>query len=205
MNKHFIYLGVIAVLLILIGFNRCGSNEVKVETKTETVIDSTKVDSLKEEITYLKSLPPDTVREKVPIPTEPETVVTKPDGTKVKEYKSTYSDSVISASWTTGLTGSLRYQNFQYNLHHRPVTKQIVTKTETVYRTKKVETTITKQQGGYLAVGGDIGHSRLTNSVGSIQIRYQAKDGYSYHARYDPLLDAYYIGGTIPIRIKLPF
>lgn len=207
MKQHFVYLAVVALLLVFIGFNRCGKEDEKVETETKTVVDSSTVDSLQEQIEYLKSVPPETVSTTIEVPTEPETVVVAEDGTRVKEYRSTYKDSILSASWTTGLTGSLRYQDFSYAIHRKSVIEKTITKVRTVYRTKETTTTITKQTGGFLAIGGDVGYSKVSPSIGSIQIRYQAKDGYSYHGRYDPFLDAYYIGGTIPIRtgINLPF
>lgn len=201
MKKHFIYLGVIALLLVVISINRCSSQKPKVVTHTK--VDSTTVDSLTKRIKKLEDVPPETVRVTVEVPSTPDTVYKDKDGATVREFTSIYTDSVISASWQTGTTGWLKYQDFQYTLKRRPTYYRETTKYITKYRT--TTRTVTKRIGGFLSIGGDIGYSPLTNSLGSVELRYQAKDGYSYHIRYDPFTEGKYIGITIPIRLNIPF
>lgn len=190
------------VIAFLVGYvvllQEC-DNSTSTKVKTVTKIDSTTVDSLEEEIQYLKSLPPETTKVKVTVPAEPETVYTAPDGTKVKQYTSTYTDSLITAEWTTGLTGSLRYQDFEYSLHHRPVIKRTVTKYQTQYRT--TTKTITKQPNPYLSVGLEVGgNQRLF--MASPSISWTTSKGNRYWLKYGIMHDAVLIGGEVPIRLK---
>lgn len=204
MKKHIPYLAVVLILLIVVGFNRCSENtEPKVTVKT--TIDSTVVDSLTERIQYLESLPPETTHVEVQVPSEPDTVYQDTSGATIREFTSMHTDSVITAFWTTGVEGFLRYQDFNYTLHHRPVIRETVTKYLTKYRTREI--TIERQLGGFLAFGGSIGVSPNQGFLYEGELRYQAKDGYSYHARYLrlPNGEAIMLGLTIPIRIKIPF
>lgn len=193
MKKHFFYLAAILILIGVIAFNRCNPT-VKTVTKTKYKLDSVRVDSLSKVITYLKSLPPETVRVSIPIP-QVDTVVV--NGQQLHSYTTNYSDSLLDASWTLQMTGFLKHQQFTYNLKRRPVQQKVITKYRTRYRTK----TVVEPQGGFLSIGGDIGYNRSVVDVASIIVRWQAKDGYSYHFRYDPFLGGYYIGLTVPIRI----
>jgi len=201
MKTHIPYLVVIIGLFIVIAINRCG-DQSPTKTTTRVVSDSTVVDSLSRHIEYLESLPPDTFEVQVEIPQKPDTVYVDSTGLTINEYNTSHIDSLISAFWTTKLTGRLISQDFRYTIKNRHVVKEIITRHST--RTITVERTIKKQAGGFLAVGGEVGASPDQLSLSPI-VRYQASDGYSYHYRYDVLTESHNVGITIPIRIKIPF
>lgn len=200
MNKHIPYLLVIIVLFLIIGINRCGDEPQKITEKV--VSDSTVVDSLTKHIEYLEALPPDTVEVQVLVPSEPDTVYKDSTGANVREYSTVHMDSMITAKWTTKTTGELRGQDFTYILKNRLVQKEIITKYLT--RTRIIRRTMEADPRGFLAVGGEVGASPEQLSLSPI-IRYQSKDGYSYHYRYDVISQSHNVGLTIPIRIKIPF
>lgn len=203
MNKHIPYLVVITILLLIIGFNRCDTTK---EPKIiERVIqDTTTVDSLVKRIEYLEALPPDTIKIKINIP-KPDSVYSNNEGDVIKKYTTSYTDSLIVARWTTQVLGELKSQDFEYVSKARYITKETVTKWLT--RTKTIERTVEKQQRGFLAIGGSIGISDA-DILYEAELRFQAKDGYSYHLKYitmPTVNEAVMIGITIPIKIKIPF
>lgn len=208
MKQHVIYLGVIAVLIIVIGFNRCSNEDTTtVKTETTTKIDSTVVDSLTNRIEYLESIPPDTITVRPEVDSVEETEDTTETGEQINRVTSSYSDSLITARWTLLIAGELVDQEFTYIPRATPVIRETRTEYRTQYMTTTNTTTITKQTGGFLSVGGSVG----TSTIGfpyELTVRYQAKDGYSYHGRYLKMPtgdEAYMLGITIPIRIKIPF
>jgi len=208
MKHHLIYLGVIVLLVVIVGFNRCSNDTTtSVETETSTEIDSTVVDSLTSRIQYLESLPPDTIRVKPEVDSVKQTEDTTDTGKKIKEYNSSYSDSLITARWSIRIAGTLVDQDFEYIPRATPVVRETKYKYQTRYLTTTNTTTITKQTGGFLAVGGSVGASP-TGLLYEVQLRYQAKDGYSYHAQYTQLPtghNAVMVGLTIPIRLRSIF
>lgn len=202
-KKYLPYL-VIGILLIYVVFlKECSGPDQTIKTTvTETTkLDSTTVDSLTKRIEYLESLPPETTRVEVPIPTEPDTVYTESDGTSVKEYTSMHTDSVITATWTTGLTGTLKYQDFSYTLHHRPVVRETKTKYVTKYRTTTRTIEKTLEPNPYLSLGLEVGGNRDL-FLAAPTVSWTTSQGNRYHFKYDVINEAYMVGFSVPVRLR---
>lgn len=202
-KKYLPYL-VIGVLLIYVVFlKECSGpdQDVKTTVTEETTIDSTTVDSLTKRITYLESLPPETTKVEVPIPTLPDTVYKDSSGADVKEYTSTHTDSVITAEWTIGITGDFKYQDFEYSLHHRPVVRETKTKYVTKYQTTTRTIEKTLQPNPYLSVGLEVGGNKDL-FMASPTVSWTTSKGNSYHFKYDVINEAYMVGFKVPIRLR---
>lgn len=192
-----IIIGIVVLIVSFTIIQRCTTPEY-IETTTEkVVVDSAKVDSLTSVIKYLESIPPDTVKLKVPIP-----IPVEADGTLT--YQIPYTDSLISALWTVEALGEITEFDFEYYQKRRLVRETNTTITEQVFLTKLKTITRTKQNRAYLSIGADLGISKIRYSF-SPKVSYTLKSGETFSARYDILNDEIGISYMRPIRFKLPF
>ena len=122
----------IAVLVAVFLVGRYTAPMPEPKTVTETVVDTTTVDSLQTEIEYLRSLQtPDTVETIVEVPTP----VVNEDSTRT--YEVPYNDEMISTTSTVTVEGYMEEFVFEYFL------KQELVREKTIYRTRTINTTTT--------------------------------------------------------------
>jgi len=158
-------------------------------TTTPPVVE-TEIDTLVVRDTLYQTLPPDTVRVSVPV-TSYDTVYV--DGIEIKEYTTYHSDIKISASWTTGVIGELKYQDFEYTLLKTPVITNTVYINTNRYVTKEKEVS-----PSYLSVGFEFGGNETMFTVAPSLI-YTSQKRNTYFIKYDLMHNAYYLGLTTPL------
>jgi|AntRauTorckE6833_2_1112554.scaffolds.fasta_scaffold04927_5 hypothetical protein len=115
------------------------------------------------------------------------------------EYKTSYSDSTLAASWVTRVLGTLEDQSFEYYLKRRLVQERELTITQNI--TTLTTKTITKVRSPrpYFIVGAE-----LTNLKSlSVEAGFVTSSRYQIKYRYDTLLKTHSVGVSIPIRFNL--
>ena len=158
-------------------------------TTTPPVVE-TEIDTLVVRDTLYQTLPSDTVRVSVPV-TSYDTVYV--DGIEIKEYTTYHSDIKISASWTTGVIGELKYQDFEYTLLKTPVITNTVYINTNRYVTKEKEVS-----PSYLSVGFEFGGNE-TMFTAAPSLIYTSQKRNTYFIKYDLMHNAYYLGLTTPL------
>jgi len=153
-------------------------------------VGDTEVDTLVVTDTLYQDLPTDTVEVSVTI-VKYDTIYV--DGVEIKEYTSHHNDNRISASWTTGVIGELKYQNFAYSLLKTPVINN------TVYiRTKNYVIREKEVSPSYLSVGFEFGGNE-TMFTAAPSLIYTSQKRNTYFIKYDLMHNAYYLGLTTPL------
>lgn len=124
----------VAILVVVFLSGRYTAPTPEPRVVTETVVDTTVVDSLKSEIEYLRSIEPDTVETivEVPVPTVNE------DSTRT--YEVPYNDEIISSTSTVTVDGYMEEFVFQYFLKNEVVREKTIIRTRIINR----NTTTTK-------------------------------------------------------------
>lgn len=188
----FVILGIVIFTLIT---NKSSPDYIEKDTKVHFITDSTKIDSLEFRISYLENLPPDTVIKEIEIPVP----VKEKDSSYT--YTFPYRDSLLTSRWAVNTEEEVEFNKaeFSYILkRNRRVVEKTNTITLTKYRTKTVTTTLIENPKPYISVGGDLNPFNLTSFSPKASLTLKSKHQITY--RYDPLLDAHFVGGLIPIK-----
>ena len=115
------------------------------------------------------------------------------------EYKTSYSDSTLAASWVTRVLGTLEDQSFEYYLKRRLVQERELTITQNI--TTLTTKTITKVRSPrpYFIVGAELANLKSL----SVEAGFVTSSRYQIKYRYDTLLKTHSVGVSIPIRFNL--
>ena len=165
---------------------------VEIETETTVNIDSSAV--YRE---YSERIPPeeadtvyiDTLEVPVPVALDEDR----------NEYTTTYSDSTITAKWTSVVDGYLESQDFEYLIKRRVVRERELTITQNI--TTLTTETITKVRAPqpYFTAGAEFTNLQSLSVGGG----YVTRNRYRIYYRYNLDLDAHTVGISIPIRFNL--
>jgi len=189
---------VIAILLLYIGYLKyfeC-NQPTETTTVTETVLDSVKVDSLQQVISYLESLPPETIRVDIPVPVP--TTEDSTDAGVVRWYDTNYTDDFIAASWRSKVNGQLLEQLFEYV----PKSQRVVETKTVINRDYFYSTTTTIERvyepKAYLSAGGFTGFSADRIQLGPM-FHITSSNQNIYTIQYDVLNSSVLIGGSFKL------
>lgn len=195
--KQAVKLGIGAFLLLVlytVGLNLFTpdflTEKVEVEVETTTEIDSARV---YEE--YSEKIPPediDTVFVTVEIPTP------TPLDEHRNSYTTSYSDSLIAASWTSIVEGRLESQEFEYFIKRRIVREEKLTLTHTITTVRTETITKVKNPKPYFTAGAE-----FTNlNTLSLSAGYMTRSRYHFYYRHNLDLNSHSIGIQVPIRFN---
>lgn len=182
-----------AILIFSILQSVCIPPYKEKETITTITTDSTTVDSLKQRIQYLESLPPVIVRDTLFIP-EP---IIELDSTYT--YSFPYRDSLITSRWIVNAMNEIEFNTvvFDYVIkRERRVIKDTETITLTKYRTKTITRRFVETPKSYFTVGFEAG----TKSFISPTIGFVTRKKYHILYRYDGFTESHNLGISIPIK-----
>lgn len=193
-NLYKIIGGIILFVLIFSIIQKCSGPEyIEKSTTTETKLDSVTIDSLIKVISYLESLPPDTVTKTLIIPSP----IIEKDSTFT--YYFPYRDSLLSARWVANTLGEVEFNSvkFDYILkRERRVIKETETITLTEYRTTTITKKLIESPKPYFTFGFEAGSkSFISPTVGFV-----TKKKYHIIYRYDLYVQSHNVGISIPIK-----
>lgn len=190
MKQSWPYIALVLAVLYIV--YQLYNPKVVTQTKIETVVDTTSVDSLRKVVQYYKDLPPVVIRDTLEIP------VPVIDNGRYT-YRFPYRDSLLVAAFTATLMGEVEFSSasFEYTLKRRQL---VVEDTRTITLTKTVTTTITKTlqpvEKGYLFVGGEAGLQN-TSIIGG----WVTPKKYHIHYRYNIFNGSHNVGIAIPLKL----
>ena len=161
-----------------------------VETKVYTEVDSSSV--YKEYSQRIPDAEVDTVFVTIEIP-EP-TV-----DNDLSTYETMYSDSLITAKWSSIIEGRLHSQEFEYFIRNRIVREYTHTINQRVYTYTTETITKVENPRPYFITGVQLTHLEYVTFTAG----YVHSNRYQINYSYTPALDAHTIGFSVPLRFSL--